>query len=61
MTEEQIRLRRTSAHAPWPAVARPLAHTHVPGPTPSPSDAAQFNAKAAQALQLAGKLKPITA
>jgi hypothetical protein len=37
------------------------AHTHVPGPTPSPSDAAQFNAKAAQALQLAGKLKPITA
>lgn len=58
MTEEQIRLRRTSARA---VVARPLAHTHVPGPTPSPSDAAQFNAKAAQALQLAGKLKPITA
>lgn len=36
-------------------------HTHVPGPTPSPADANQFNAKAAQALLLAGKLKPITA
>ncbi|VXB47301.1 hypothetical protein [Pseudomonas sp. 8O] len=36
-------------------------HTHVPGPNPSPTDAAQFNAKAAQALVLAGKLKPITA
>ena len=36
------------------------AHTHVPGPTPSPADAGQFNAKAAQALLLAGKLKPIT-
>lgn len=37
------------------------AHTHVPGPTPSPTDAAAFTAKAAQALVLAGKLKPITA
>lgn len=36
------------------------AHTHVPGPTPSPTDATQFNAKAAQALLLAGQLKPIT-
>lgn len=36
------------------------AHTHVPGPAPSPSDAAQFGAKAAQAVQLAGKLRPIT-
>jgi hypothetical protein len=36
------------------------AHTHVPGPTPSPIDAAQFSAKAAQALLLAGQLKPIT-
>lgn len=37
------------------------AHTHVPGPTPSPTDALQFSAKAAQALALAGQLKPITA
>lgn len=37
------------------------AHTHVPGPTPSPADAAQFTTKAGQALLLAGKLKPITA
>lgn len=37
------------------------AHTHVPGPTPSPTDAAQFTTKAGQALLLAGKLKPITA
>ncbi|HBO5298397.1 hypothetical protein ACM74C_08030 [Pseudomonas aeruginosa] len=37
------------------------AHTHQPGPTPSPADATQFNAKAAQALLLAGQLKPITA
>ncbi|MGX5217824.1 hypothetical protein ACVTMO_04070 [Pseudomonas segetis] len=37
------------------------AHTHVPGPTPSPTDVAQFKAKAAQALLLSGQLKPITA
>ncbi len=37
------------------------AHTHVPGPTPSPTDAAAFTAKAAQVLVMAGKLKPITA
>lgn len=36
------------------------AHTHVPGPTPSPTDATAFTAKAAQALALAGQLKPIT-
>ena len=36
-------------------------HTHVPGPAPSPSDVAQFSAKAAQALALVGQLKPITA
>ncbi|WP_339433557.1 hypothetical protein [Pseudomonas sp. EA_65y_Pfl2_P78] len=35
-------------------------HTHVPGPTPSPTDAAAFTTKAAQALALAAKLKPIT-
>lgn len=40
--------------------AQLAAHTHVPGPTPSPADATQFNAKAAQALLLAGQLKPIT-
>jgi len=36
------------------------AHTHVPGPTPSPADAAAFTTKAATAGQLAAKLKPIT-
>ncbi|MHC8330221.1 hypothetical protein [Pseudomonas sp. LB1P83] len=36
------------------------AHTHVPGPTPSPTDAAAFTAKAAKALALSTKLKPIT-
>ena len=36
------------------------AHTHVPGPTPSPSDAAQFTGTSMAALALAGKLKPIT-
>ncbi|MGE1174802.1 hemagglutinin repeat-containing protein [Pseudomonas sp. BW7P1] len=35
-------------------------HTHVPGPTPSPVDAAAFTSKAAQALALSAKLKPIT-
>jgi hypothetical protein len=36
------------------------SHTHLPGPTPSPADAAAFTAKAGQALVLAGQLKPIT-
>jgi len=36
------------------------AHTHVPGPVPSPSDAAGFATKAGTATALAGKLKPIT-
>lgn len=36
------------------------AHTHVPGPTPSPTDAAAFTAKATQAVALTLKLKPIT-
>ena len=36
-------------------------HTHVPGPTPSPTDATGFTAKAAQVLALAAQLKPITA
>ena len=36
------------------------AHTHLPGPTPSPTDAAAFTAKAAQALVLSTKLRPIT-
>jgi len=36
------------------------AHTHAPGPTPSPTDAAAFTAKATQAVALAAKLKPIT-
>ncbi|WP_152219709.1 hypothetical protein [Pseudomonas sp. SCB32] len=37
------------------------SHAHVPGPAPTPSDAAQFSAKAAQAALLGGQLKPITA
>ena len=37
------------------------SHTHVPGPAPSPTDAAGFTAKAAQVLALAAQLKPITA
>lgn len=36
------------------------AHTHAPGPTPSPTDAAAFTAKATQAFALSSKLKPIT-
>ena len=36
------------------------AHTHVPGPTPSPSDAAAFTAKAGRASALSELLKPIT-
>jgi hypothetical protein len=36
-------------------------HTHIPGPTPSPTDAAAFTAKATKALALATLLKPITA
>jgi uncharacterized protein involved in type VI secretion and phage assembly len=36
------------------------AHTHVPGPTPSPADAAAFTTKAGKAAQLAAQLKPIT-
>ena len=35
-------------------------HTHVPGPTPSPSDAGAFTDNAAQANALAGRLKTIT-
>ncbi len=36
------------------------AHTHVPGPTPSPTDAAAFSANAAQILTISRKLKLIT-
>lgn len=36
-------------------------HTHVPGPTPSPTDAAGFTAKGTVAETLALQLKPITA
>lgn len=37
------------------------AHTHLPGPTPSPADAAAFTAKAGSARTLATKLRPVTA
>ncbi|MFZ4967727.1 hypothetical protein ACL9RJ_26070 [Pseudomonas sp. Mn2068] len=40
--------------------AQLAAHTHLPGPTPSPADVAGFTAKAALARQLAVKLQPIT-
>jgi hypothetical protein len=36
------------------------SHTHIPGPTPSPTDAAAFTAKAAQSMEQALKLKLIT-
>ncbi|VVP32169.1 hypothetical protein PS874_04269 [Pseudomonas fluorescens] len=36
------------------------AHTHVPGPTPSPTDAAAFNADAAKAAMLSAELGSIT-
>ena len=36
------------------------AHTHVPGTAPSPTDAAAFTTKAAQASAMASKLKPVT-
>lgn len=36
------------------------AHTHIPGSTPSPTDAVAFTTKASQAAVLATKLKPIT-
>ena len=36
------------------------AHTHVPGPAPSQTDAAAFSAKALSAGLMAAKLKPIT-
>ncbi|MCP2140754.1 UNVERIFIED_ORG: hypothetical protein J2Y94_002079 [Pseudomonas poae] len=35
-------------------------HTHVPGPTPSPGDAAAFTAKAAHSLSVAVMLKQVT-
>lgn len=37
------------------------AHTHLPGPSPSPSDTIAFTAKAAMAAKLATQLKGITA
>lgn len=35
-------------------------HTHVPGPTPSPTDAATFMTISTQTIALAEKLKPVT-
>jgi len=35
-------------------------HTHVPGPAPSPTDAAGFTTNAGKATLLAAQLKPIT-
>lgn len=37
-----------------------VTHTHMPGPALSTADAAEFNAKAVLALEMAAKLKPIT-
>lgn len=39
---------------------RLAAHTHVPGPTPSPADAAAFTTKAGAAKGLSSRLKPVT-
>ncbi|WJV21646.1 MULTISPECIES: hypothetical protein [Pseudomonas] len=36
------------------------AHTHLPGPTPAPSDASAFTAKAVQTSALLAKLKAVT-
>jgi hypothetical protein len=36
------------------------AHTHLPGPAPSPTDAAAFTSRAALTLALAAEVKPIT-
>jgi len=36
------------------------AHTHLPGPTPSPTDAAAFTTNAEQTLALSIKIRPIT-
>lgn len=40
--------------------AQLASHTHVSGPASPPADAADFNTKAALALDMAGKLKQIT-
>ncbi|MDI2145470.1 hypothetical protein KBJ94_25855 [Pseudomonas sp. ITA] len=39
---------------------RMAAHTHLPGPAPSPADASAFTANGVQAQALGAKLKPIT-
>ncbi|WP_339433259.1 hypothetical protein [Pseudomonas sp. EA_65y_Pfl2_P78] len=36
------------------------AHTHLPGPTPSPSDATGFTTRATKVAALAAKLSPVT-